>query len=281
MKTRVTDLTALARLIALTLLIGVGGGVGRGLQAAQAIPENDSLPPSSSQSTSINAFSVTLAVTYRGIRAGKSELTLEALEDGHWRYSSTNRARGLFRLVFPDDIQQFSELQISSEGIRPLRYVADDGSNDTSRDITLIFDWIQRKVRGVAEQESVEIDLGLEDPQDPMSVQLALIWALKQGKTPDHFWLIDKRQLKRYLYRSEGTQSITVAGKVLQAEIWSSRREGSDRVTRVWHSPELGFIPVRAERRRADRVEWTMQAEHYALNEASAAVQVRGKVTPR
>lgn len=281
MKTRVTDFTAFARLFALIVLIGVGGGVVHGLQAAQATPANDSLLPSSSQVRPIDAFSVTLAVTYRGIRAGKSELTLEAREDGLWRYSSTNRARGLFRLVFPDDIQQFSELQISPDGIRPLRYVADDGSDDTSRDITLIFDWTQRTVRGVAEQESVEIDLGPEDPQDPMSVQLALIWALKKGKTPDHFWLVDKRQLKRYLYRAEGTQSITVAGQVLLTDIWSSRREGSDRVTRVWHARELGFIPVRAERRRADRVEWTMQAERYALNEASAAAQVRGKVTPR
>ena len=213
----------------------------------------------------LQPFSVVLTVTYRGIRAGKSELSLQPLSEDRWRYRSTNRARGLFRLVFPDDIEQYSELRLGAQGITPLRYVADDGSEDTARDITLNFDWDQRKVFGIAEDEPVQINLGPEDPQDPMSVQLALMWSLQAGHTPDHFWLADKRQLKRYLYRAEGRETLTVAGESLQTVIWSSHREGSDRVTRVWYAKDLGWIPLRAERVRGERVEWTMQAERYSL----------------
>lgn len=227
--------------------------------------------PASAQTSALQPFSVVLSVTYRGIRAGKSELSLQPLSEGRWRYSSTNRARGLFRLVFPDDIQQYSELQLTSDGIQPLRYVADDGSEDTTRDITLNFDWNQRKVSGIAEDEPVEITLGPEDAQDPMSVQLALMWALQAGQTPDHYWLADKRQLKRYLYRAEGRETLNVAGESLQTVIWSSHREGSDRVTRVWYAKDLGWIPLRAERRRGERVEWTMQAERYLLEQPKIA----------
>ena len=227
--------------------------------------------PASAETDALQPFSVVLSVTYRGIRAGKSELSLQPLSEGRWRYSSTNRARGLFRLVFPDDIQQYSELQLGSHGIQPLRYVADDGSENTTRDITLNFDWNQRKVSGIAEGEPVEINLGPENPQDPMSVQLALMWALQAGQTPDHYWLADKRQLKRYLYRAEGRETLTVAGESLQTVIWSSHREGSDRVTRVWYAKDLGWIPLRAERRRGERVEWTMQAERYSLEHRKIA----------
>ena len=121
--------------------------------------------PAPAANKTLQPFSVVLSVTYRGIRAGKSELRLEPLSEGRWRYSSTNRARGLFRLAFPDDIEQYSELQLGARGIQPLRYVADDGSEDTARDIALQFDWNQRKVSGLAEDEPVEINLGPEDPQ--------------------------------------------------------------------------------------------------------------------
>ena len=222
-------------------------------------------------------FSVTLSVTYRGIRAGKSILTLEPQTGNLWRYRSSNRARGFFRLVFPEDISQHSEVLIDHSGIRPQRYVADDGSSDTSRDIELIFDWSQRTIRGSAEQEPVLLRMGEEPVLDPMSVQLALMRDLALGRTPDHYWLADKTQLKRYLYRYEGPSTVEIGGKTLATVIWASHREGSDRVTRVWYAKDLGYVPVRAERRRGDRLEWSMLAETYELG----ATQVRGKVTPR
>lgn len=230
----------------------------------------------------LHPFSVTLTVTYRGIRAGKSNIVLERLDERRWRYESINRARGLARLVFPEDIRQYSEVALESGHLRPLRYVAEDGTRDAKRDIELIFDWSQRQVRGSAEEQPVSIALGDEDAFDPMSVQLALMLDLSRGATPDHYWLADKTQLKRYVYQFEGETTLTVADQSLKTVIWSSRREGSDRVTRVWHAKDFGYIPVRAERNRGDRLEWSMMAESYsiaALDPPNA--QVRGKVTPR
>lgn len=209
-------------------------------------------------------FSVTLSVTYRGIRAGKSILTLEHLEGNLWRYRSSNRARGLFRLVFPEDISQHSDILIDQAGIRPQRYVADDGTTDTSRDIELIFDWSQRTIRGSAEQQAVFLTMEQqEEVLDPMSVQLALMRDLALGRSPDHYWLADKTQLKRYVYRFEAQTTLQIAGKSLITVVWSSHREGSDRVTRVWYAQDLGFMPVKAERRRGERTEWSMLAEAY------------------
>lgn len=236
--------------------------------ASGAPPAPTQTAPSSPQAVStpstLQPFSVTLSVTYRGIRAGKSQILLERIDERLWRYESINRARGLFRLVFPEDISQYSEITFDSTGLRPLRYVAEDGTRDSSRDIDLSFDWQRRRVTGSAEQEPVAIALGTEPVFDPMSVQLALMQDLLRGHAPDHYWLADKTQLKRYIYRFEGEDTLTIAGGSLTTVIWSSRREGSDRVTRVWHAKDLGFIPLRAERYRGERLEWSMVAESYS-----------------
>jgi hypothetical protein len=234
------------------------------------------------EASPLQPFRVTLSVTYRGVRAGRSEILLEPLGPGRWRYESVNRARGLFRLVFPEDISQYSEIMLNDAGLRPLRYVADDGTDDTSRDIDLVFDWSQRMVRGIAEQQAVSLTLGTEDALDPMSVQLALMRDLALGRTPDHYWLADKTQLKRYVYRFEGSDTLNIAGETLATVIWSSRREGSNRVTRVCYAKDMGYLPLRAERYRGDRLEWSMLADRYMIGpEVNPASQVRGNVTPR
>ena len=92
-----------------------------------------------------------------------------------------------------------------------------------------------------------------------MSVQIALMSALQVGGSPQRFFLIDKDEIKEYLYESLGSARLRTAAGELDTVIWSSRRPGSDRVTRVWYAPALGHVPVQAERRRGYRTEWTMR----------------------
>jgi hypothetical protein len=40
--------------------------------------------------------------------------------------------------------------------------------------------------------------------------------------------------------------------------VYTSRRAGSDRMTRTWVAPALGYLPVRAERIRGRKVEFTL-----------------------
>jgi hypothetical protein len=44
----------------------------------------------------------------------------------------------------------------------------------------------------------------------------------------------------------------------LDAEIFSSRRPGSDRATWFWCAPSLGYLPLKVERRNGTKVEWSM-----------------------
>ncbi len=206
----------------------------------------------------LTPFSADFEVIYRGMNAGSTTLELSAEGGGRWRYVSRANARGVFKLALAGEIRQTSQFVLSDGTPRPLRYVADDGTEDVQRDIRLDFDWRAGRVRGTAEAQPVDLPLR-EGLQDGMSVQIALMSALQGGRSPERFFLIDKDEIKEYLYESLGSARLRTAAGELDTVIWSSRRPGSDRVTRVWYAPALGHAPVQAERRRGDRTEWTMR----------------------
>ena len=195
----------------------------------------------------LEPFQASFEVVFRGMNAGMSSLELTRDNGNRWRYG---------------EIRQTSVFVLEDDKPRPLRYAADDGTKATGKDIALEFDWTAGRVRGTAERKPVDLPLqaGL---QDGMSVQIALLRALAAGERPSGFRLIDKDEIKEYLYVDEGRATLrTVAGE-LDTVVWSSRRPNSDRVTRVWYAPSLGFLPVQAERKRGDRLEWSMRLKSY------------------
>lgn len=206
----------------------------------------------------LRPFKVSFEVIFKGISAGTSTLELSRPNGGPWRYESRNHARGIFRLAFPDDIRQTSLIEWTNGGPRPLRYRADDGGEATDKDIALDFDWTHGRVRGVAERRRVDLPLPV-GTHDAMTVQLALMLALSRGESPSRYTLIDKDELKTYVYRDEGRVRLNTPQGEFEAVVWSSAREGSNRLTRVWYVPAWGFLPAQAERRKGDRLEWSMR----------------------
>lgn len=205
----------------------------------------------------LQPFKTSFAVEWKGINAGTAWLELTQTGPGLYRYVSRNNARGIFRLAFPDEITQTSDFVLENGVVKPLRYRADDGSADKSRDISLDFDWTRKRVQGTAEKKPVDLEApaGL---QDGMSVQIALMVELVAGRSPSMYWMIDKNKLKDYEYRDEGKARISTVLGELDTVIWSSRRPNSDRITRVWYAPSLGFSPVKAQRIRDGSVEVAM-----------------------
>ncbi len=206
----------------------------------------------------LRPFTATYAVEWRGITAGQSSLELTRTAPDRYVYQSRNRARGIFRLAFPEAITQISEFSIVDGQVRPSSYRADEGSRDTSRDVTLNFDWAAGRVTGVSEDQPVDVPI---EPgvQDPLSVQIALMRELAAGRSPSSFQLVDDGQVKEYAYTREGETKLKTPLGELATVIYSSTREGSSRVTRLWLAPDLGWLPVRAEQRRRGKIEFAMQ----------------------
>jgi hypothetical protein len=205
----------------------------------------------------LQPFSASFSVTWHGMSAGHSKLELQRLPDGRWSYSSRSEAQGLFRLLLPAELTSRSEFSIRNGQIIPEHFTGDDGTDSRRRDQDLVFDWERGRVTGVAETKPVDLPLqpGL---QDGMSIQIAMIHALLAGRPPSRFLMVDKTKIKEYLYTEEARETIKTPRGPHQTVVYRSSRPGSNDGTWFWCDPELGFLPVKVERRSGNKVEWSM-----------------------
>lgn len=229
------------------------------LLAPAALPAGDtSAPAASAASLALQPFKAAYVLEWKGMDAATASLELTRQAGAQWSYVSRNNARGIFRAVFPGELTQVSRLQLEPGGVRPLSYRGDDGSSDKAKDVALDFDWARHRVTGTAERKPVDLELQ-PGVQDVMSVQIALIVDLQAGRQPRGYTLVDKDKVKDYVYAGEGNARVATTLGPVETVIWSSHRPNSDRVTRVWYAPSLGYLPVKAERRRGNKLEWSMR----------------------
>jgi hypothetical protein len=211
-----------------------------------------------SSETRLQPFVANYSITWHGMSAGATTLTLERLPDGRWSYRSQSTARGLFRLAMPAELSSRSVFRIVDDRIIPETFVAADGAKDDTRDQDIIFDWTAGRVRGVAERKKVDLPTqpGLLDAQ---SVQVALMHSLLAGRTPERFVMLDKDRVKEYLYATQGRERVQTDVGTHDTVIFRSSRPGSRNGTYFWCAPELGYLPLKVERREGNDVQWSMR----------------------
>jgi hypothetical protein len=209
---------------------------------------------SMSAAAELQPFKTAFSVTWHGISAGTAELQLQHLPDGRWSYQSLLSARGLARLAMPAELRSRSLFAIRDGRVVPELFSADDGTSRDNKDQDLRFDWSANRVTGTAERRRVDLPLqpGL---LDTMSVQIALMHELLSGRTPQYFVLVDKDKIKDYNFTAQGEEILqTVLGQH-RTVIFRSSRPGSTDGTWYWCAPDLGFLPLKVERREGKSVQ--------------------------
>jgi hypothetical protein len=216
---------------------------------AQAAPE-----PAPAPGGHVQPFVAHYEAYWKGIRVGTSDIRLEANgETGHYLYTWTITAQGIFKLAYRDALVQRSWLRIVDNHVRPDKYFGKEGSAS----VELNFDWADRRATGLSETKPVDIKLP-EGAQDVMSSQVEVMLDLANGNLPKTFQIIDKDQLKEFNYTQEGSAKIHTDIGELDTVIVTSQRAGNNRLLRMWFAPSLGFVPVQAERSRDGKVEIAM-----------------------
>jgi hypothetical protein len=228
----------------------------RGFTASLAIiaaPTAGAQTPSAADA-GIAPFSAHYQAEWKSINVGTSDLELKNdAEPGRYLYTWKITARGVFRL-YRDEVTQKSWLSISADHVRPEKYRAEDGSSTVDLD----FDWDTGRARGTSESKAVDLKLK-EGTQDVMSIQVEVMLDLKKGNLPKTFQIIDKDELKEFIYTQEGPANIKTALGALDTVIVASQRAGNNRILRMWFAPSLGFVPVQAERTRDGKLEFAMR----------------------
>src|SRR5580693_6753458 len=118
----------------------------------------------------IKPFTATYGWNWNGMNVAATTLKLEKTGDT-WTYTSNSVPRGIGKLMSQRP-KTVSVVRITAEGVEPLSYQGDDGTDSDKRSIDVHYDWDHHRLTGVYEQTKVDLPLTAE-VQDDSSIQLA------------------------------------------------------------------------------------------------------------
>jgi Protein of unknown function (DUF3108) len=216
------------------------------------------------QADVLEPFQASYTWIWHGAPVAVSTMKFEQRQAGTWSYASSSEPRGL-GFLYPMRPRLESVMRIGEQGVQPLHYHATDGSSADERGADVSFDWDAGRASGV--YDGVKVDLVLKSGvQDDLSIQIALLYALRHGQVPANLSMIDKNSIRDYNYRQVGTETIDTKLGRIDTVVYASQHAGSPRVTRFWCAPSKGYLPMRVQQKRIDQVEWTMEIESLKSN---------------
>ncbi len=207
----------------------------------------------------LQPYTARYQVSYRGLNGGEIESNFKrGSTAGQWQYETHVFPTLLARVAISSQAHELSVIQVTAAGVRPLSFNFDDGSADAAKDVKLNYDWKALTVTGSVEGKPVSLAI-TAGTHDTSSVQAAMIQELLAGRKPQGFKIITGGKLREYRYWPEGTQQVMTPFGQVEAEVWASQRSGSNRVTKTWHAPSLGYVPVQAIQYRKGNPEVQMK----------------------
>lgn len=234
------------------------GAIATGTAGAQTQP---------STRPTLHPYTARYNVRYRGISGGDIEATLKATGNGHYLFRSHLLPNLLGSLFTSDQAEDSSELELTGEGLRPLKFRSEDGSKNTDKDISLNFDWDKDLVKGHANGKDFEMKVP-QGTQERLSIQLAASLALQANRDPGMLTMLERDELQQYNITRQGNEHISTAGGEYDTVLLTSERVGgSSRSTRYWYAEQPGYIVVRAERLSHGKVDIVMELKSLKMEE--------------
>ena len=208
---------------------------------------------------SLQPYKARYQVNYRGLSGGQIESSLSpGSAKGQWLYETRAFPSMLARVAVSPQARERGIMQVTAEGVRPLAFDFNDGSEGSRKDVRFTFDWAAGRVHGEAQGEPFDLAVH-PGTQDTASVQAAMILALLAGDEPKGFAILTGSRLREYRYWPEGKATIVTPYGQFETVVWVNQRSGSTRLTKVWHAPALGYVPVQAVQYRKGQAETQMK----------------------
>jgi len=208
---------------------------------------------------SLQPYKARYQVSYRGLGGGQIEASLaRGNVPGQWLYETRAYPNLFGRIAVSPAAREHGVMQVGADGVRPLRFDFNDGSDNSQKDVRFTFDWDAGRVRG--EAQGTPFDLAVQPgTQDTASVQAAMLVALLAGEAPTGYPILTGSKLREYRYWNEGKARVATPLGSYDCVVWANKRDGSTRLTKVYHAPALGYIPVQAVQYRKGQAEVQMK----------------------
>jgi len=193
-------------------------------------------------------------IKYKGRNAGTSEFIVSyEVERDTYRFSSSTKAKGLYRFISPRPIVERSDFAVRNGTVTPLEFWYEDGSRKGKENLHTVFDWASSVAVIDGEHGRLELELS-PGALDRGSMQVAVMRDVASGRQPGPYVLADEDSLKTYELSAEGEEQISTPLGDFSALRFKQQRQGSSRSTVMWFVPELQYLPAIIEQHRGDEV---------------------------
>ena len=236
------------RAAARVLALAAGSVALLGSPSAPAIAASTSPTPDRAATGELRPHVVTYRVSFKGMAAGDLQLRLQRESGDVWRYETRPQPSLLARMVVSAQSIERGTFRLAADGVQPLDYSLDDGTAQRGKDeASFEYDRAAGRVRGYARGEPLDLEL-VPGLQDPLSIRAAILNDLLRGRELGTYPMIDGRQVRNYVYRRVGTETLKTAVGSVETVVYTSAREGADaraKTWKYWYAPSLGWLPVR------------------------------------
>ncbi|HHH39760.1 MAG TPA: DUF3108 domain-containing protein [Sedimenticola sp.] len=198
----------------------------------------------------LSPYTARYRLTSGGMLLAETRVTLRITGEGTYRYHSQTVPAGLVAALRSDRVTEQSSGRIRGCQVIPdqYRYRHEKGT-DPALETELAFDWPGGRVANHSRGSHWRMDLP-PGTQDKFSQQLQLMLRLGEVCRGDlAFPVADGGRLKHYRFRPDGEETVeTPAGRFPALRLTRSKNGKAAGAT-LWLAPELGYLPVKIEKR--------------------------------
>jgi len=178
--------------------------------------------------------------------AGETVSRLEALENGHYRYSvETYGTHGWARLLGVR-IEESSEFMVHDNEVLPIHFKYRKAIALSTKKRSAVYNWSTRQAHG--DGGDGPWSMHLDGPvTDKALVNFALMLSTCRGDQHPKFTVIKRGKASPWTYRRDGRYKVpTPLGDFIGIRV-DRIHPNPNRHTTTWHIPEFGFIAARLD----------------------------------
>jgi len=222
------------------------------------------LPPDHTSIYTIEKYGTTVGETSNQLSTQDTAIT----------YISASTATGLASFLVKDDLTETSILNgssgIGAGQLRQLSYELFRGMKH-KKNQQIAFNWNT--------DGSVKIDstyknrtYNFTSEQNVWSRQLLPLLMsndlqLNSQITGNHFYIVDRGSLQKYIYTLENTEDIKFSGRIYPCLKFRIYKEGSNRMSYVWLSSQHYYLPLKIEQYKDDDLNASMLLKQFKTEE--------------
>lgn len=180
-------------------------------------------------------------LSHNGLAVGSVHETYQRQGDAY-RIESETRAHGLAAILFTGSLRAVSEGEISTHGLRPLRY-EQTRSDAPKKNISASFDWQARQLTHTFKGRSETVTLP-DRAQDMLSVLYQFMF-VKPGEKSLGFDVSTGRRLGREEYSLVGEETLATPAGELKTLHYRNRPPAGEKSIEVWLATDKHSLPVR------------------------------------